>query len=188
MNRPAQATLDEAHRWADRYIEGRREILGKDGGAKHSAESLAQTAAIMYERPGLADWVEESIPMALSTDAWGADKIIHNMLCEFAALALERGELPPKALCQFAAGIMRQGIKKPRRSFSVRDNTIISMLFQMRKQWGISPLKNRSPTRGGQKCGCDIVIEAFRKAGVSITPMAVEGAWRQARWAKNVRT
>jgi hypothetical protein len=127
----------------------------------------------MYERPELiTKFIDD-----LETGRWKLDRSNHDLLCALAALILERGELPPKPLRDYVAEVLRQLIKKDQRgALMYRNGHIAHMLVQLEKR-GIPLFPNRVGRRPGQTYGCDIVVEAFNKAGIRISSATVERVW-----------
>jgi hypothetical protein len=181
VKRPTQATIDEAQRWVDQCVA----MLGKGltkkgdpkGHTKNVLELVAFRASGMYERPELVTKFIDD----LETQRQKFDELDHLLLCELAAIALERGELPPEPLCKYIAELLRQFINwKSHQNQSpglmFRDGQIAHMLVQLEKQ-GIPLFFNRVGRRPGQTYGCDIVVEAFKKAGIRMSSATVERVW-----------
>jgi hypothetical protein len=182
MKRSTQSTIDEAQRWVDELIVGVRQSLTKDGDAKSRPKTIAQSAAIKYRHGWVADFVKEM----LETQTWKLNEFNHNLLCELAALALERGELPPKVLCDYAAQVLREGIKNRRGNLIQRNDWIAFALSELRIR-GIPLFPHRDRRRPGQTYGCDIVLKAFKNAGIGMTLATVENAWasQASRFVRN---
>ncbi len=173
-----QATTAEAQRWANQLIVDVGQRLTKDGDAKSRPKVVARSAAIKYRHGWVADFVKEK----LETQTGRINEFDHNLLCELAALALERGELPPKALCKYAAQVLREGIKNRRGNLIQRDDWIVFMLRELQIR-GIPLFPHRDRPRPGQTYGCDIVVKAFRNADIVMTLATVENAWTRQRRA-----
>jgi hypothetical protein len=177
MKRPIQSTIVEAQRWADKRTAALGERLTKKGHAKLVApETAAFGASVMYERPELVTKFIDD----LETQRLELDELNQGLLCELAALALERGELPPKPVCEYVAELLRQFIKwksqNQRGSLTFRDGEIAHMMLLLEKR-GIPLFPNRAGRRPGQTYSCDIVVEAFKKAGIRISSATVERVW-----------
>ena len=108
------------------------------------------------------------------------DELNRCLLCALAARALERGELPPKPLCEYVAELLRQFIKwksqNQRGSLMFRDGEIAHLLLDLEKR-SIPLFPNRAGRRPGQTYGSDIVVKAFNKAGIRISLATVERVW-----------
>jgi hypothetical protein len=181
MKQPTQSTIDEAQRWVDKRVATLGGHLTKKGDprahAKNVLELVAFRASRMYEQPELiTEFIDD-----LETQRQKFDELDHLLLCELAAIALERGELPPKPLCKYTAVLLRQFIewksqKSERGGLMFRDSQIAHMLVDLEKR-GIPLFPNRARRRPGQTYGCDIVVEAFNKAGIRISSATVERVW-----------
>jgi hypothetical protein len=183
MKRRTQSNIDEVQQWADKLVAGVRHSLTKDGDAKSQPKVVTWTASKMRQRTELA---KDLVERVLVKGDWLLNKFNHDLLCELAALALERGDLPPKPLCEYAAEVLRQDIKKQRGTLQQRDGQIAHLLVQLRKQ-NIPLFPNRDVgRRPGRTYGCDIVVNAFKNAGVHLSPATVENVWRN--WSPVLRT
>ncbi len=179
MRQPTQSTIDEAQRWVDKRVAALGALTKKGdakGHAKNVLELVAFRASVMYERPELiTKFIDD-----LETQRLKLDELNSFLLCELAALALERGELPPKPLCEYVAEHLRQFIKwksqNQRGSLMFRDGEIAHTLLLLEKR-GIPLFPNRAGRRPGQTYGCDIVVKAFNKAGIRISSATVERVW-----------
>jgi hypothetical protein len=177
MKRPTQSTIDEAQRWVDERVATLGGALTKKGDAKGHARNVLELVAFrasrMHERPELVTKFIDD----LETQRQKFDELDHLLLCELAAIALERGELPPEPLCKYIAEHLRQfSHQNQPRGLMFRDGQIAHMLLDLEKR-GIPLFPNRVGRRSGQTYGCDIVVEAFNKAGIRISPATVERVW-----------
>ncbi len=177
MKQPTQATIAEARRKVDQRVAALGERLTKKGDAKLLLpQTVAFGASVMYERPELVTKLIDD----LETQRRKPTELDRFLLCELAALALERGELPPKPLCKYIAEHLRQFIKwKSNQSggtLMFRNGEIAQLLLNLEKR-GIPLFPNRVGRRPGQTYGCDIVVEAFNKAGIRMSSATVERVW-----------
>jgi hypothetical protein len=175
MKQPTQATIAEARRRVDQRVAALGERLTKKGDAKLVApETAAFGASVMYGRPEMiTKFIDD-----LETQRLKLDRFNHDLLCELAAIALERGELPPKPLCEYVAELLRQLIKKGQRgSLRFRNGEIAHLLLDLEKR-GIPLFPNRAGRRPGQTYGRDIVVEAFKKAGIRMSSATLERVWK----------
>jgi hypothetical protein len=200
MKQPTQSVIDDARRHADEVVARARGILTKDGAAKYAPEHVAWEAEL-----SLAHGQLEAITKAFNNaqargrlDKW-LDRVgpfddsttTRDVLLEIVAITLERGELPPKPLCEYAAKALRQVIKENvGGSLLYRDTCIAGLLIDL-ESWGFPLFPNRSPTssrpRPEQTYGCNIVVNAFKKAGIHLSVGTVEQVWKvwSRRWAQH---
>jgi hypothetical protein len=169
-----QSNIADTQRWADEYAAGACRSFTKHGNAQVTEEVVRKAAADITKHPELlTTWIDN----LLVKRNWKLDKFNHDILCELAAIALERGELPPEALRKYAAEILRQGLKEQRGSLMQRNGHIAFMLAQLQDQ-NIPLFPNRDGGRRlGRTYGCDIVVNVFKNAGVRISPALVEKVW-----------
>ena len=177
MKQPSQFVIAEARRRVDERVAALGERLTKKGDAKSQPETITWAVSVMYERPEMiTKFIDD-----LETQRQKLDTFNHGLLCELAALSLERGELPPKPLREYVAELLRQFIKwKSSQSggtLMLRNGEIAHLLLGLEKR-GIPLSPNRARRRPGQTYGCDIVVEAFKKAGMRMSPATVELAWK----------
>lgn len=175
MKQPTQSAIAEARRRVDQRVAALGERLTKKGNAKSQPETIAWAASVMYKRPEMiAKFIDD-----LETQRQKLDTFNRCLLCELAAIALERGELPPKPLCEYLAEHLRQFIKWRNQSggsLIFRNGEIAHLLLDLEKR-GIPLFPNRAGRRPGQTYGCDIVVEAFKKAGLRMSSATVERVW-----------
>src|SRR5262249_32119780 len=112
-----------------------------------------------------------------------------DILLEIVAIALDRGELPPKPLCEWAAKVLRGLIKdNARGTLLYRDACIAGLLIDL-ESWDFTLFPNPAGKRQGQVYGCDIVIEAFKKIDIDLTVDIIKNVWKEwsHRWAHHRR-
>src|SRR5262249_12230600 len=112
-----------------------------------------------------------------------------DILLEIVAIALDRGELPPKPLCEWAAKVLRGLIKdNARGTLLYRDACIAGLLIDL-ESWDFTLFPNPAGKRQGQVYGCDIVIEAFKKIDIDLTVDIIKNLWKESshRWAHHRR-
>jgi hypothetical protein len=177
MKRPTQSTIAEAQRYVDKRVATLGESLTKKGDGKLLLETVTFGASVVYKRrPELVTKLIDD----LETQRLKLDDLNQGLLCELAALALDRGELPPKPLCKYIAELLRQFIKwksqSQRGSLMFRDGEIAHLMLLLEKR-GIPLFPNRVGRQPGQTYGCDIVVKAFNKAGIRISSATVERVW-----------
>jgi hypothetical protein len=175
MKQPTPSSIAEARRRVDQRVAELGERLTKKGHVKFAPEVVAWAASVMYERPKMITKFIDDI----ETQRQKLDRFNRDLLCELAAIALERGELPPKPLCEYVAELLRQFIKwKNQRGGNLifRNGEIAHLLLDLEKR-GIPLFPNRARRRPGQTYGCDIVVEAFKKAGMRMSSATVERVW-----------
>jgi hypothetical protein len=190
MKQLDQSVIDAARRYADGYVAHGRRILTKDGAAETMPERIAWEAeAVVAPRLDTIMKSFNDVQARGRLDEWLERKFNdiarRDVLFEFVAQALERGELPPKKLCEYAAKVLRQVIKgNVRGTLLYRDTCIASLLISL-ESWGFPLFPNRAGRRRGQTYGCDIVIEAFKKIGIHFSEHTVEQVWNvwKRRWA-----
>jgi len=179
MKQPTQATIAEARRRVEARVAALGEKLTKKGDAKSAPEVAAFGASVMYERPEMiTKFIDD-----LETGRQRFDRLNRDLCYELAAIALERGELPPEPLCKVVAVVLRQLIERNQRgSLMFRNGEIAQLLLGLERQ-GIPLFPNRAGRRPGQTYGCDIVVEAFKKAGIRRVSVAtVDSVWKD--WSR----
>jgi len=188
MKLPTQSDIDAARRHADARVARARQILTKDGAAGNAPEWIAWEAKAAITYGDL-----EAIAKLINDDRWIDCRCDdgftpRDVILEIVAGALERGELPPKPLAEYAAKALRQAIKENvRGTLLYRDSCIAGLLIDL-ESWGFPLFPNReSGRRRGQTYGCDIVVEAFKKAGLKRSVGTVEQVWKvwSRRWAQH---
>jgi hypothetical protein len=180
--RPTQAKIDEMQRWADECVAGVRQSLAKDN-AETVFEIASHTARRLFEHPDLMpEFIQDLETRRLDKREthWA-----NNVICLFLALHSEHDPSLPQPLGKYGAELLRRAVKENiRGSLELRDNYIADMLARLKK-WDISLFPNRAGRRPGQTYGCDIVVKAFKKAGINdITSSIVENAknnWSRSR-------
>jgi hypothetical protein len=195
MKQPTQSVIDAARRAADGRVAHARGVLTKDGATETAPEQIAWEAKVALAhgqletitkafndaqvRGRLDRWLEHRSPLGDSTT--------RDVLLEIVALILERGELPPEPLRGYAAKALRQVIKENVRGTLLhRDSCIAGLLIDL-ESWGFSLFPNRGGGRPGQTYGCEIVVDAFKKAGLRLSVGTVEQVWKvwSRRWAQH---
>jgi hypothetical protein len=192
MRQLDQSVIDDARRYADERVARERQILTKDGAAETVPERIAweAEAAIAHGRLETITKLINDAQARGRLDRWLERRhddglARRDILLEIVATALERGELPPKPLCGYAAKVLRQAIKKNVcGTLLYRDSCISGLLIDL-ESWGFPLFPNRAGRRPGQTYGCDIVVEAFKKAGLRLSVDTVEQVWKvwKRRWA-----
>jgi hypothetical protein len=179
MKQPTQATIAEARRRVEARVAALGEKLTKKGNAKSAPEVVAFCASVMYERPELITKFIDDLETGKLDQL---DRFNRDLCYELAANALERGELPPEPLCKAVAVVLRQLIQRNQRgTLMFRNGEIAHLLLDLEKR-GIPLFPNRARRRAGQIYGCDVVVEAFKKAGMRISPATVELVWKH--WSR----
>jgi hypothetical protein len=122
-------------------------------------------------------------------DAERGDALSDQVLREVAAMFLERGELPPKPLLDYAATSLRApsgrtkrkqaspnpGRKKPTQpspKTERRNRRLAGVVYAVSQKFGLSPTRNRDPknTKNDDRgdCACSIVAKAIKKSEDSV--------------------
>jgi len=193
MKKLDQSVIDAARCHADECVARQRHILTKGGAAEHTPEHIAWEA-----EAAIADKQKLEKITKLMNDARAQGRldkwleggrfnglVRRDILHEIVAIALERGELPPKALCEYAAKVLRQANKENvRGTLLYRDSCIAGLLIDL-ESWGFPLFPNRAGRRRGQTYGCDIVVAAFKRAEIRLSVDTVEQVWKvwKRHWA-----
>lgn len=153
MKLPTQSDIDAARRHADARVARARQILTKDGAAGNAPEWIAWEAKAAITYGDL-----EAIAKLINDDRWIDCRCDdgftpRDVILEIVAGALERGELPPKPLAEYAAKALRQAIKENvRGTLLYRDSCIAGLMsaYSMKPRRGMSEARlvlSSSPQR-----------------------------------------
>src|SRR5262249_27576897 len=181
MKQPTQSVIDDARRYDDEEVAYASRAFTKDGAAEFIPEQINREAEALLAYGRLETITEaftaEQARGRLDTwleGPWFFGAIRRDLYLEIVAIALERGELPPPSLCEYAAKALRHVIKENvRGTLLYRDSCIASLLRGLeRRGFPLSP--RRAGGRAEQPWGCVFGVDGLKRAGILFSGAPVE--------------
>jgi hypothetical protein len=169
----------------ERFVQGIKDALAK----KHGQ-------VFIYFLPGSGKW-NEKLEAKLIADAKQGDADSDQVLRETAGGCLERGELPPKPLADYAATCLRaaSGQKKPKQQpnsskpqshkTDYRDWILALTVDDIVQHFKLNPTRNDATE---EHCGCSIVARATKLLATKLSERTVEDAWQRYQDTADQRT
>src|SRR6185369_2149429 len=106
----SQPNIADVQLRANEYIAQHRDSFSKQGDAKGKERTITWVASVHSKQPELTTMLmndlEEGKLFDIGRVGSEYSKFYHGVLCELAALALERRKLPPNPLCKYAAEVL----------------------------------------------------------------------------------
>src|SRR5262249_24867797 len=173
MKQPTQSVIDDARRYDDEEVAYASRAFTKDGAAEFIPEQINREAEALLAYGRLETITEaftaEQARGRLDTwleGPWFFGAIRRDLYLEIVAIALERGELPPPSLCEYAAKALRHVIKENvRGTLLYRDSCIASLLRGLERR-GFPLFPNRARRAAGKTIGFVFACSSLKKGGL----------------------